>query len=329
MAEYMIEARNLVKYYYLDNFKIAKSKIRVLHAVDHVSFNIEKGEIFGVIGESGSGKSTIGKCILRMIEADEGDIFFDNENISRLNSKQMKARRRNMQMIFQNPLASFNPKMTIGKAFYELGHVYHMKTQEVTKKIRELLNYINLDEDVLSRLPKEISGGQLQRLAIARALMLEPKFLLADEPVSALDVSVQAQILNLLFELKEKRGYTILFISHDLTVVRNVCDHVAVVYLGVIVETGPVCEVYNNLLHPYTQALLSAKPKEHPLEQKERMILEGDIPNAINVKEGCRFASRCPKFREGLCDNRTPKLRDAGNGHFVACHYALPSDVLD
>ena len=327
MAEKLIEVKNIKKYFKLDNFKVAKSKIRYLHAVDNVSFSIEKGEIFGIIGESGSGKSTIGRCILKLHDIDEGEIWYNGMNISKMSQKEFKPYRSQMQMIFQNPLASFNPKMTIGSSFYELGHVYNMKDSEIKQRCEELLSYINLREDALSRLPKELSGGQLQRLAIARALMLKPQFLLADEPVSALDVSVQAQILNLMVDLKEKLGQTILFISHDLTVVRHTCDKVAVVYLGVIVEIGPTEEVYRNVLHPYTKALIAAKPKEHPLEEKERIILEGDVPNAVDVKEGCRFANRCPNFKDGLCNNRTPKLKDAGNGHFVACHYVNNSNI--
>lgn len=328
MAEKLIEVKHVKKYFPLDNFKLAKSKIRYLHAVDDVSFSIEKGEIFGVIGESGSGKSTIGRCILRLLDIDSGSIKYDGVEISKLSQKQMKDYRKKMQMIFQNPLASFNPKMTIGQTLYEVGNVYKIPKEQLDKKILELLEYINLSEDVLSRLPKEISGGQLQRLAIARALILEPDFLLADEPVSALDVSIQAQILNLLISLKEDKGQTILFISHDLTVVKHVCDHVAVVYLGAIMEMGPVEEVYNHMMHPYTQALISARPKEHPLEERERIILEGDIPNAVDVKEGCRFANRCPRFKDGLCNNRTPKLKDMGNGHFVACHYPIGAETL-
>ncbi len=323
MADKIIEVRDIKKYFRVDKGKLDKARAKYLHAVDHVSFSIERGEIFGVIGESGSGKSTIGRCILRLLEIDSGEILYNGTNISELSAKQMKQYRRNMQMIFQNPLASFNPKKTIGASFSEIGKVYKIPKAEIDKKIHELVAYINLTDDVLTRLPKELSGGQLQRLAIARALLVQPEFIVADEPVSALDVSVQAQILNLMINLKKDKGQTILFISHDLTVVRHVCDKVAVVYLGVIVEMGSTEDVYKNVMHPYTQALISAKPKEHPLEEKERILLEGEVPNAINVKEGCRFANRCPRFKEGLCSERTPKLKHVGGGHYVACHYPI------
>lgn len=326
MPEKLIEARHLKKYFPMDNYKVAKAKVRYLHAVDDVSLTINKGEIFGIIGESGSGKSTIGRCILRLLEVDSGEVMYRGQDVTKMSKNETMLLRREMQMIFQNPLASFNPKMTIGKAFFELAGVYGMKREEAKKKIAKLLDYINLRDDVLSRLPRELSGGQLQRLAIARALMLEPEFLLADEPVSALDVSVQAQILNLMLKLKEERGQTILFISHDLTVVRQVCDTVAVVYLGVIVEMGPAKEVYRHILHPYTEALVSAKPREHPLEEKNRILLEGDIPSAIDVPEGCRFAGRCRKFKDGLCSNRTPRLREITPGHYAACHYPVGAD---
>ncbi|HJA66559.1 oligopeptide ABC transporter ATP-binding protein [Lachnoclostridium sp. An169] len=323
MAEKLIEVKNIRKYFRVDGGKLDKAKARYLHAVDYVSFSVRKGEIFGIIGESGSGKSTIGRCLLRFIDIDSGEIWYEGEKISDLSVKQMKPYRKKMQMIFQNPLASFNPKKTIGASFREIGKVYKVSKDEMEARISEWVNYINLSEDVLSRLPKELSGGQLQRLAIARALLVQPDFLLADEPVSALDVSVQAQVLNLMINLKKEKGQTIVFISHDLTVVRHVCDKVAVVYLGVIVEMGKTEDVYKNVLHPYTQALISAKPKEHPLEKKERILLEGEIPNAINVQEGCRFANRCPRFKEGLCSNRTPKLKNMGGGHYVACHYPI------
>ena len=320
--ENLIEVNHLMKYFKLGTEKISKAKSKYLHAVDDVSFTIKKGEIFGIIGESGSGKSTIGKCILRLIDSDSGEVFLNGKDVTKLSAKELKAMRSNMQMVFQNPLASFNPKKKLGDAFREYANFLKISKEEYEKKMGELLDYINLSDDVLSRLPKELSGGQLQRLAFARAILSEPDFLLADEPVSALDVSVQAQILNLMLDLKEKKGQTMLFISHDLNVVKHICERVAVVYLGVIVEMGDIDTVYNNTRHPYTQALISAKPKEHPLEEKERIILEGDVPNAINVKEGCRFASRCVRYKKGLCDHRTPKMKEVEPGHYVACHYA-------
>ena len=326
MAENLIEVKDIKKYFRLDKGRINRVNARYLHAVDHVSFNIQKGEIFGIIGESGSGKSTIGRCIIKLLDIDSGEVYYKGKKISDLSPKDIKPYRRNMQMIFQNPLASFNPKKTIGQTFHEIAHVYKLPKEESEKRIHELVEYINLTDDVLTRLPKELSGGQLQRLAIARALLIEPEFILADEPVSALDVSVQAQILNLMIDLKKEKGQTILFISHDLTVVRHVCDKVAVVYLGVIVEMGPTEEVYKHVMHPYTQALISAKPKEHPLEEKEHKLLEGEIPSAVNVKEGCRFRERCSRYKEGLCSERTPKLKKVGEDHYVACHYPLTEE---
>lgn len=326
-TEYMLEVKHLKKWFRMDKSKITKAGASYLHACDDVSFNIKKGEIFGIIGESGSGKSTIGKCILNLQDSDKGEIIFDGENIFGYSMRQMKPLRKDMQMVFQNPLASFNPKKRLGKAFEEYAKFLGMSDDQYKKKIKELLEYIKLSDDVLSRLPKELSGGQLQRLAIARALMSEPKFVLADEPVSALDVSVQAQVLNLMIDLKEQLGQTMLFISHDLNVVRHLCDRAAVVYLGVIVEMGSIEEIYTNVLHPYTQALISAKPKEHPLQEKEEIILQGDVPNAIDVKEGCRFASRCSRYKPGLCDYRTPKLKNVGNDHYVACHYPNGHDA--
>lgn len=221
---------------------------------------------------------------------------------------------------------AFDPKKTIRFSLEESAKVHKIKPEVYKARVKQLMEYIALPEDLLTRYPKDLSGGQLQRLAIARALMLEPDFILADEPVSALDVSVQAQILNLMLDLKEDKGQTILFISHDLNVVRHVCDRIAVVYLGAVMEMGTVEQVYNSVAHPYTQALISAKPKEHPLENKKHILLEGDIPNAVDIPEGCRFAGRCRYFKEGLCDNRTPKLKDIGNGHYVACHFPLGID---
>lgn len=323
MSEPYICVRNLKKYFPIDDYKFAKAKIQYVHAVDDVSFDINKGEIFGVIGESGSGKSTIGRCILKLVEPDSGEIYVEGREISKLSKKEMNALRPKMQMVFQNPLASFDPKKTLRYSLEENAKIHGIRKEEIDKKIKELMEYISLPEDVLTRYPSGISGGQLQRLALTRALMLDPDFILADEPVSALDVSVQANILNLMMDLKNDFGKTILFISHDLTVVKHVCDKVAVVYLGAIMEMGPIKEVYGNVLHPYTEALIAAKPKEHPLEKTEHKLLEGDIPNAIDIPEGCRFAERCNYFKKGLCDNKTPKLKDMGNGHFVACHFPL------
>lgn len=323
MADPLISVRHIKKYFPLSDYKLARSKIRYVHAVDDVSIDIEKGEIFGIIGESGSGKSTIGRCILKLIDVDSGEIFFEGKNITNLKKRELNALRPRMQMVFQNPLASFNPKKTLRASLEEPARINGIKPEEYKPRLSELMKYIGLSEDVLSRYPSGISGGQLQRLAIVRALMLDPDFILADEPVSALDVSVQANILNLLLDLKNDYGLTILFISHDLNVVKHICDKLAVVYLGTIMEMGPVDEVYSHIMHPYTEALVSAKPKEHPFAEKERILLEGDIPNAIDIPEGCRFSGRCRYFKEGLCDNRTPKLKDMGNGHYVACHFPI------
>lgn len=323
MAEKLLEVRKMKKYFRMDNDRLNKLQGKYLHAVDSVSFSVNEGEIFGIIGESGSGKSTIGRCILRLLDIDSGEILYRGNHIEKLRKNQLGEYRRKMQMVFQNPLSSFDPQKTIGGSFREVCKVHGIPKTESTERMNELVRYINLSEDVLDRYPKELSGGQLQRLAIARAMLVSPEFFVADEPVSALDVSVQAQILNLMIDLKKDQKQTILFISHDLTVVRHICDRVAVVYLGVIVEMGETKEVYDHVRHPYTKALISSKPKEHPLMEKEHILLRGEIPNAINVPEGCRFFNRCPKAKEGLCNLRTPKLKEVSAGHFVACHYPL------
>lgn len=317
--EKIFSVKHLKKYYQV-NKSLQLEKIKYVHAVDDVSFEVYEGEIFGVVGESGSGKSTIGRCILKLIDITEGEIQFKGEDISNFKFNQMKPYRKEMQMVFQNPLSSFNPKKTIGGALSEIGKVYKMSKIETDNRIQELLDLIKLPSDVLYRSPGELSGGQLQRLAIARALILNPAFVMADEPVSALDVSVQSQILNLFMDLRDKLGVTMMFVSHDLNVVRYVCDNVAVMYLGKIVEMAPVDQLFSNTLHPYTQALISAKPISHPLETKERIILEGDVPNAIDVPKGCRFASRCKLFKSGVCDQADPPMEEHSPGHFVACH---------
>ena len=309
----IIEVRNLKKYY--------PSGKKTLKALDGVTFDVCEGEIIGIVGESGCGKSTLGRSILRLFPVTEGKIIFDGTDISKMNRRQLKPYRRNMQMIFQNPYSSFNPKQKIGSALAEVGKVYGMSDQEIREKISRLLEYIRLPEDMLQRSPGELSGGQLQRLAIARALILNPSFIVADEPVSALDVSVQAQILNLITDLRRDLKMTMLFISHEMTVVEHLCDQVAVMYLGKIVEMAPTQELFANILHPYTQALMSAIPKADPEEKKERIILEGDIPNAIDLPKGCSFASRC-RYCTAECKEREPELKTVGSGHQVACHHA-------
>lgn len=320
----IIKCVGVKKYFPISN-KNLKGSNHFLHAVDDVSFEIHRKEIFGIVGESGSGKSTIGRCILNLHKTTAGEIYFEDKQINNLTNKELKEYRGKMQMVFQNPFASFNPKKSIQSIFAELGHSVGMSKEESIGRASELLEMVSLlpQFEILRRYPKEMSGGQLQRLAIARALMLGPEFLIADEPVSALDVSVQAQILNLFVELRDKLGLTILFVSHDLTVVENICDTVAVVYLGVIVEMGPASKLFGNILHPYSEALISAKPKNHPSDSSQRIILEGDIPNAVDVKEGCRFADRCKYCKGDKCRNETPKLQEIEDGQYVACHYPL------
>lgn len=316
MENKLIEVKHIKKY-----FPVGKNAF--LHAVDDVSFDIGEGEIFGIVGESGSGKSTIGRCILKLIDIDQGEVIFNKKRVDNLSREQLRQVRPQMQMVFQNPLASFNPKKYIGTAFMELAKVYNIPKEEMNKSIINLLELINLPADVLTRMPNQLSGGQLQRLAVARCLLLNPKFIVADEPVSALDVSVQAQILNLILDLRDKMGLTILFISHDLNVVQKICDKVAVVYLGVVVEEASKEELFSHTAHPYTQALMEVKPVEHPSLKSDKQILMGDIPSAVNVGGGCRFAGRCSRCEMGLCDKVTPPLVEIEPCHKVACHHPL------
>ena len=293
---------------------------KIVKAVDDINFTINKGQILGIVGESGCGKSTLGRCILRLMPISGGKIYFKGTDISTLNDKQLKPYREKMQMVFQNPYSSFNPTMTIRQSFFEIGKVFGIGNEETEKRCKELMENVRLPEDLINRHPNELSGGQLQRLAIARALLLKPDFIMADEAVSALDVSVQAQILNLLLDLRESLGLTMMFISHELTVVEHVCDEIVVMYLGTVVEKAPTKELFSNILHPYTQALISAKPKEHPAQETHRIMLEGEAKSAMDMGEGCKFAPRCRFCQKGLCDAKTPKLREIRPGHFVACH---------
>ena len=318
MSEPVIQATDLVK-----NFPVASKKLgekpKTLHAVGGVTLTVNKGEIFGVVGESGCGKSTLGRCLLRLETITDGTVCFQGKDITRLSGEALKPLRRNMQMIFQNPYASFDPKQKIGAALREVAKVHRLPIDQAETKIADLLREVNLSPDTLERIPSEMSGGQLQRLAIARALLLDPAFIVADEPVSALDVSVQAQILNLLMDLREKFSLTMLFISHEMAVVRHLCDRIAVMYLGTVVEQAETEELFGHLLHPYTQALMSAIPTLDPDHKKDRIVLEGDIPSAIDLPSGCPFADRCVHCTEA-CRASRPPLRDVGGGHLVACH---------
>lgn len=321
--EKLFGIKHLKKHYPLGKKKVDDVKKEItLKAVDDITFNIFKGETLGVVGESGCGKSTLGRCILRLIEPTDGKVIFENQEIQEYSLSKMKTLRKDMQMVFQNPYSSFNPKKTIGKNLSDVAKFYGYKGPETQERIISLLKEVNLDKTVLSRRSDELSGGQLQRLAIVRALIPNPLFIMADEPVSALDVSVQAQILNLLSDLKEKFGLTLMFISHELTVVEHICDRVLVMYLGSMVEIGVTDEIFDNTMHPYTKALISSKPKEHPEQKKNRIMLEGEIPNATSIPKGCAFSTRCPEAIAGKCEVEKPPLYRVAQRHWVSCHLA-------
>lgn len=291
-----------------------------IKAVDGVDFEIYPGETFGLVGESGCGKSTVGRSILRLIEPTNGEVMFNGKNIVRLAQKEMRSVYRDMQLVFQDPYASLNPRMTVGQLIMEPMLVHNMYTAaERRKKVDELLDVVGLNSYHASRYPHEFSGGQRQRVGIARALVLNPKFIIADEPVSALDVSIQSQVLNLLKKLQLDYNIAYLFISHNLSVVKHVSNHIGVMYLGRIVESGDKEQIYSQTLHPYTQALLSAIPIADPQEKKSRIILQGDVPSPANPPAGCAFHTRCSSCME-ICRKTRPDLKDVGNGHKVACH---------
>jgi len=303
-----------VKVYY----KGKNRKAGVVKAVDDVSFEIMKGETFGVVGESGCGKSTLGRALVRLLKPTEGEITLDGKAIAELKGEELKQMRKDAQIIFQDPSASLNPRRTIKQILMEPFEIHGMKG-DVEARIQELIQLVGLDTYHLSRYPHELSGGQKQRVGIARALALEPKIIICDEAVSALDVSVQAQVLNLLQELKEKLGLTYFFISHNLNVVYQVSDRVAVMYLGKIVEIADYAQLYEKRYHPYTEALLSAIPQVGAGEKSERIRLEGELPSPSNPPSGCRFHTRCPKVCE-RCMKEEPVFREIEAGHYVACH---------
>ncbi len=313
MNEPILQVKNLSKHFKVEN--------GFLQAVDGLNFDIYKGETFGLVGESGCGKSTAGRTILRLYEPTAGEVVFEGQNIYDLSPKEMKEHRKEMQMIFQDPYASLDPRMTVEEIVAEPLVIYGIgNKKERRERVIELLEMVGLSAEHSLRFPHEFSGGQRQRIGIARSLALKPKFIICDEPISALDVSIQAQVVNLLKDVQKKLGLTLLFIAHDLSMVRYISDRVAVMYLGKLMEVGTTEDFYSNPLHPYTKALLSAIPIADPDEQRKRVQieLEGDVPSPINMKPGCRFVDRCP-YGDDTCRGRDPEMEEILPGQYVAC----------
>lgn len=314
-AKTLVKIKNLKKYFEI-------SKHEVLKAVDDVSFDIYEGETLGLVGESGCGKSTTGRCLVKLYEPTEGEIHFEDEKINALSKSESLNFAKKVQMIFQNPYSSLNPRMTVKDIIAEGIRLHEsLKEKEVTEKVYELLNIVGLNKDHASRFPHEFSGGQRQRIGIARALSVNPKFIVCDEPISALDVSIQAQVINLLKKFQKQMNLTYLFIAHDLSVVKYISDRVVVMYLGAIVEQARSEDLYKNPLHPYTKALLSSIPIADPkLERsRERIVLEGDVPSPINPPDCCKFVERC-KYAKAICKEKPPVKKMIEEEHFVACH---------
>jgi len=316
--EKLVEVKNL-KIYFWGGRGLSKKK-EAIRAVDDVSLYVNKGEVLGLVGESGCGKTTCGKAILRLLEPTGGSIYFDGHDITHLKGKRLLEFRRKMMLIYQDPFGSLDPRMTVGATIAEPMIVHHLVSKEDKEdKVIELMRRVGLTPDQMNRYPHEFSGGQRQRIGIARALATNSEFIVADEPVSALDVSIQAQIINLLKDLQGELGLTLLFIAHDLSVIKHMCDRVAVMYLGKIVEIASKKELFDNPKHPYTEALLSAIPAEEPGDRKKRTILTGDVPSPINPPSGCRFHPRCSKYMP-QCSKVNPELIEVKKAHFVACH---------
>ena len=310
----LVQVNHLCKYFHI-------SRKETLKAVDDVTFHINKGETVSLVGESGCGKSTTGRCMIRLYNPTKGEILYDGKDIMKLSRAEQKEFCKKVQMIFQNPYSSLNPRMTVKEIVGEGLKQHGMTQKEVDEKVEKLLETVGLNKDHMSRFPHEFSGGQRQRIGIARALSVDPEFIICDEPISALDVSIQAQVINMLKNLQETMGLTYLFIAHDLSVVKYISDRVVVMYLGTIVETAETEELFSNTQHPYTKALLSAIPEADPKKAKsnERIPIKGEIPSPINPKDCCRFAERC-QFATDRCFAEMPKLREVAPGHMAACH---------
>ncbi len=319
--EILIEVKNLKKYF-VKNKGLIKKQLEITKAVDDVSFYIKKGETLGLVGESGCGKSTTGRTILRLYEPTAGEILYDGKDIAKLSREEMLPYRKKMQMIFQDPYASLNARMTVSDIIGEPMDIHHLASgKERQQKIYDLLDTVGLNKDHAARYPHEFSGGQRQRIGIARSLAVDPEFIICDEPISALDVSIQAQVVNMLEDLQEERGLTYLFIAHDLSMVKHISDRVGVMYLGSLVEVASSKELYANPVHPYTQALLSSIPIPDPdiAESSKRIVLEGDVPSPVNPPSGCKFRTRC-RYAMDICKEETPVFKEVGKEHFAACH---------
>jgi oligopeptide transport system ATP-binding protein len=322
-GDVLLEIEDLKMHFPISEGIIFQRKVGAVKAVDGLSFAIKKGETLGMVGESGCGKSTTGRAILQLYRPTAGKVKFKGNDLTQLKGEDLRKMRRNMQIIFQDPYASLNPRMTVGNIIGEPLEVHNLASGKAKQdRVRELLSIVGLNPNYVNRYPHEFSGGQRQRIGIARALAVDPEFIVADEPVSALDVSIQAQVVNLMEDLQSKFGLTYLFIAHDLSVVKHISDRIAVMYLGKIAELADSNELYEMPSHPYTQALLSAIPIPDPVleEKRQRIILEGDVPSPINPPSGCHFRTRCPLAQE-VCTTE-PAFREIKEGHFVACHFA-------
>jgi oligopeptide/dipeptide ABC transporter ATP-binding protein len=326
VAEDLLVVEYVKKHFPVTRGIIFQKQVGAVKAVDGVSFSVKSGETLGIVGESGCGKSTLARCIMRLFDTTGGQIVFDGRDITKLSRANMRPIRREMMMIFQDPYASLNPRKRVGQIVGEALEVHKLGTASETKRrVQELLEVVGLNPEHYNRFPHEFSGGQRQRIGVARALAINPKLIVCDEPVSALDVSVQAQILNLLEDLQQDFGLTYIFIAHDLNVVRHISDRVLVMYLGKVVELAPKVELYEQPKHPYTGALLSAVPIADPERGRARqpIVLEGDVPSPLNPPSACNFHPRCPRFQAGHCDVVDPPLYPFGDGHIAACHYPL------